>query len=93
MSFASFYRNVLTQKPGQNVESRNQMVKNVPFTGGGAGPQPLCFSSETLFHFKHDQTKYSIKLALLCQAPTILGRQSIKRLPQRLYLLFHEQGW
>ena len=53
----------------------------------------LSLSSENLFHFKRGQTKYSIKPALLYQAPTILGRHNIKRLPERLFLLHHEQGW
>ena len=42
---------------------------------------------------KRGQTKYSIKLVLLYQAPTILGRHHIKRLLQRLFLLHLEQGW
>ena len=33
----------------------------------------LYFSSEKFLHFKRDQTECSIKPALLCQAPTILG--------------------
>ena len=71
---------------GEKDEERCRQEMNYNF-------RTLCFSSENHFHFKRDLTKYSIKSEIMPSSNYILGRQSIKHLPQRLFLLKHEQGW